>query len=512
MAISLILTFPLIGAMLDGILSGAYSFTPGDSGIDDYVVDFADLLRISDNAIGIMALLLFFVGISFHRKGYIYFYASLAILFLILSFGKSLHYMGESINIPLPYIFQWIPILNNLRAPERFLVLVMLCISIVSSGGVRHITQRAKLAGVTLAVIMFAISFEYAKLPFPTHYEKIPDVYSAIAEDTDAQAILDIPFFVRTGHGYFGDVAMEEIYYQTQHNKKIFSGFYARLGNSHSKFHGFLNLPLIRAIFLWENGVPLQEDDMESETRLSREVIKLFGIDYIVFHKAYASGKPVFDWITNSIPLTLQYYDDDIIVYKTDYQKRSHYFIDCGSMSSIPYLMHGWINGLDEGSRTFAWMRDSNALVIANLDDKHSYELKVTMKPYAGLKDNALKLSINEKEISVIKTSNKWQTYTTVIPREKVINGINYISFSTNSNVELQGGIESNLPRGITSEYLKYKVTSPHFVFDGRVKNLYDFMVNTDYFVKIADWEQDTGKIDKQRVSIAVDEIEITPL
>ncbi|MCK4910247.1 MAG: hypothetical protein KAR83_01330, partial [Thermodesulfovibrionales bacterium] len=325
--ISLVIALPFVVPLVQALVSGNFSIELRNAGFDTYVLDASRVFSIRDNAMGVFALALAALGVYSNRQRMVYWFVALAGLFLIFSFGQTLHFQGQSTGVPLPYVFQWLPVLKNLRAPDRFLVLVMLCLSILASFGVRRLVQRFRYPLLVTAIVVLAVSVEYHDPPFPTNEIRIPPIYETIAADDSAQAVLDVPFFLRDGNAYIGVVAMEELLYQTRHGKRIFGGFYARAEDSLHRLRSFMNLPFIRSLLLWGNGVPIRVEDQAAEIRQAMEVIRLFRIDYIVFHKKYLDTRPLHDWLAQSLPLSLEYSDDDITVYKTRYEKTPGYSV-----------------------------------------------------------------------------------------------------------------------------------------------------------------------------------------
>ncbi len=509
--ISLFLTFPFVASLVHALASGTFNIKLLRTGIDTYVLDASSLLSVGDNAIGVVVLALVILGVYAHRQRNMYWFVALAGLFIIFSFGKTLHFNGQDTGVPMPYIFQWLPVLNNLRAPDRFIVLVMLCLSVVASFGVRHLGKRFRYPLVVTVIVAFAVSVEYHDPPFSTNEIRVPAVYETIAADDSAQAVLDIPFFLRDGHGYVGTVADEEVLYQTVHGKRMFGGNYSRIEDSTHRIRSFFNLPLIRSLLMWELDVPILMDDWTSEAEMAKEVIRLMGIDYIVFHKKYPNSRFIFDWLVQSLPLTLEYFDDDIIAYKTIYEKSSGYSVDCGKAASIASLMSGWINGQRSPGHSFAWMHGESSTFLVNLEGGRAYDLAFTLRPHQSINGASLVFRINDKEAGTVVPRTGWNTYRFALDPTLIKPGLNRISLVPDKTVVLEGPIGSIIPPGLVSTYLKGDISYRSGKLSKAAKQVFDDLSRLGYFIRPADWEQDVSKFKEPLVSFAVDRIDLVP-
>jgi hypothetical protein len=158
-----------------------------------------------------------------------------------------------------------------LRNPERFNIVVGLCLAMVVSVAVSDIVRRlsTRRAAVVAVALSGLVLLEYWAWPFPTTPTDIPDFYHQLAANPDGSAIVDVPMT--------NDLSKRYMYYQTVHGKPTVTGHVSRPPEG---AYDFINsVPLLNA--LWNTRRP------PPERRLSDDVEELagVGINYIVVHR-----------------------------------------------------------------------------------------------------------------------------------------------------------------------------------------------------------------------------------
>lgn len=147
---------------------------------------------------------------------------------LLLSFGDNLHLLGNSIEaIKLPgYIFDYIPVLDAIRSPSRFIFLTYFSLGVLFAAGADKILNdlRHKKRTVLKFVPVFASLFiviDYGSIPFEMTKINIPLFYRSIKAETGDFSIINFPFLTALANE-------RHMYYQTIHNKPISGGMLAR--------------------------------------------------------------------------------------------------------------------------------------------------------------------------------------------------------------------------------------------------------------------------------------------
>lgn len=230
------------------------------------------------------------------RDKYVPFLTFSAFIFFILSLGTHLHVFGRVTKMPLPFLFlsKFVPFFSFSGVPERFHVMTMLCLAILSSFAVREILASKRKAKGTILVICLSslLVLEFLAAPFPVSsfpltsfkggkrsapeaFHPIPGFYTTIANDTGDYGILD----VEAGPIY-SERRLEVHYYQTIHNKKILRGNIAR---SHRRYDDFLtNTPGIASILMNREVFFNQGWHYELVRKTVENTFKHYKIKYVI--------------------------------------------------------------------------------------------------------------------------------------------------------------------------------------------------------------------------------------
>ncbi|MCP4093636.1 MAG: hypothetical protein GY747_09320 [Planctomycetes bacterium] len=135
--------------------------------------------------------------------------------FLLLQ-GPYLVILNQHLDyIPMPMaIFQHIPVLDMIRVPHRFLILMILGLTGLIGYGLREFQiQRGKFATFLIIPIM-ALELQPPQ-PKPVALREAP-VYSLMASDPADYAVLELPIDYRDGY---------TMWLQTIHGKKLLAGY-----------------------------------------------------------------------------------------------------------------------------------------------------------------------------------------------------------------------------------------------------------------------------------------------
>lgn len=333
------LAFMLISEIKEGSLPGQ----PG--GAREYVADllgffipsvlhplFGSMVRpVTKNFVGNACEWTVFIGysvillvmmtiIKFSKNREVRFWLLSALIFFLLSFGLYPHVRGQEIKIPLPFfIINYLPLINNLRAPSRLSLMLMLSLAVLSAFSLRFLlkeTKRLWLKYALFILFLAIISFEYLAIPFPMFKTQIPAVYEKIKNEKDKGVILEIPLIWQDGFRMVGGSESQAIYmyYQTYHHRPIFGGYVARIPDS--KIEYFKTAPIIKTIIkLEEMGPQPAIIDFLKEREVARNFIASYNVKHVVIHRAYIHSY-LHQYISEILPLEMIYKDKNQIGYK----------------------------------------------------------------------------------------------------------------------------------------------------------------------------------------------------
>ena len=264
-------------------------------------------LRNKDHsvALGYVPLALLIVAISqWRRERRVRFWLIGLLLFWVLALGPFPRINGEPYaGIPLPYqLVGWSFPVRSLRNPERFNIIVALCLSLAAGGAAAHALGRLpkRRAGVVLVALSALVLLEYWSWPFPTRAPDIPATYQHIAAEPGDFAIVDLPIS--------NDLSKQYMYYQTMHGKPTVTGHVSR--PPVGAYALIEENDLLRA--MWEGRRP----DPAADSAQDLAALADAGVRYLVVHKEELSNEEL-DALRAYVPTTPLLVDERLLVYPT---------------------------------------------------------------------------------------------------------------------------------------------------------------------------------------------------
>jgi hypothetical protein len=226
------------------------------------------------------------------------------LVFWLLALGPFPRINGEPYpHIPLPYrLVGWSLPVRSLRNPERFNIIVGLCLAL--SGGVSVKSLLHRLSGRRVALGAIALStlvlLEYWSWPFPTRLPDVPGFYHQLAAEPGDFAVADLPIT--------NDLSKRYMYYQTVHGKPTITGHVSRPPADAYDF--IASNGLLRA--MWQGRRPDPAGDA------SAELVPLAnaGIRYLIVHKDQMSAEQSAA-LASYLPSSPVFADEELIVYPT---------------------------------------------------------------------------------------------------------------------------------------------------------------------------------------------------
>ena len=172
------------------------------------------------------------------------------VVFLLFTI-PSVRILGhERLNLPTAAL-HFLPLLNNLRCPTRWIMLVGLLLPIVSFSALEA-TWRSRLrpaAQAGLSLLLFAaVLVEFWPRPFPElSFSAVPRAYRQVAA-LPGSSLITIPLGIVDGTREVGRFNPVQLFYQTQHRKKLPTGYISRV--SAAQFASLDAEPVLHALLL----------------------------------------------------------------------------------------------------------------------------------------------------------------------------------------------------------------------------------------------------------------------
>jgi len=246
--------------------------------------------------LGYVGLVLSALAIIRQRTREVRFWALALGIFFVLSLGAVLQVNGVVVRVPgavpyignaavpLPYyILEHLPVFSIARAPARWDIMVMLCVSVLSGYGLQYLLSRwrsseriVRKENVLCLVVAGLILFEFLSVPYPTATTAVPAFYQKMGTDPQDYAVFEVAPLSTS------EMTPSHImYYQTIHHKQLVNGYVSRtpLGSLQ-----FINTePVVRLLSNIEGTQP--GNVTVNTTSLDVSVLSNYNIKYVIVHR-----------------------------------------------------------------------------------------------------------------------------------------------------------------------------------------------------------------------------------
>lgn len=270
----------------DHLLFGTWQDSPGvnEPALHDYV------------GLGYVALALAILGaIVAWRKPGTRFWVALGVVALVLAMGPQLQIGRNRTGIPMPFaLLEWLPGMDAIAKPERFVVLARLCMAVLAGMGVMWLfrNQRSEIRNQTMAgnnpksvqwVAALLLIGLVVELPVhPRYMEAVAELPYYQAFETlanqPAGGLMELPFATQQS-----ETTGRRMLLQTVHDKPIMAGYLARrydspIIDSCGAFWGFIS-PL---------DVPREDIASPLVVNQPLDVLHFYKIRYIALYSSFS--------------------------------------------------------------------------------------------------------------------------------------------------------------------------------------------------------------------------------
>jgi hypothetical protein len=399
----------------------------------------------------------------------------------VLAMGPLLHINGRStfdldgllVNVPLPFIIlHYIPLVRANRVPNRFSVVLMLCLGVLVGFGafalLRRFTRRGLLLGMG-AVLAFLIVFEHLAIPVPLTEAKVPDWYYTLAEEPGDFAILEFPLGWRNSFGVFGVERTQAQYYQSVHHKRLPSGNISR--NPPFKFDYFRRVPIFDSIARVQLYEQLDPARIEQDRLLVDELVYFFDIRYLVFQPIVPNRPPYSDtrpkvekYVQQVFPLEGIYQDaSGLTVYRVSQPApQTQLSIDFGTDGARLYRGEGWSREETIGDASANWAESRHARLFVPLRQVDDYQMsfRALAFAYEGSPQQTVRLAINGHRLpETFSVGPYWETYTVTLPGDYLRAGLNEVMLEFGYSASPRQVLPGNFAIGNTGVTAPVEIT-----------------------------------------------------
>lgn len=225
--------------------------------------------------------------VAFWRRRDTWLWVLTSLLFASLALGPHLRFYGESTNIPGPYlILTRLPLVNSVRVPGRFTVIVMLAVSVLAAYGCsalfrymrRHDWHKVAVP-MAVALILLGVFIEFKPL-YVISSDNSPPVYAEIAASDASGSVITLPMGWEGGDDRTG---MERTYaqlFQTQYEKPMLGGMVARAPKE--QLYRGIYTPVVDFL---ADPVILEPSDLDRDPQAIARFQEHYDVAFIVAHK-----------------------------------------------------------------------------------------------------------------------------------------------------------------------------------------------------------------------------------
>jgi len=390
------------------------------------------------------ALIFFYKKLNKKAKENIKPFLFVSIVFFILTLGPFLHVFGRwtlpvdggiTIVFPLPYIIlHYIPFINSIRVPGRLIVGFIFSAYIVSAYVINSLLgKQKKIIRLFIFLLLFIIFFVDHK--YYVNLDVIPknfyptSLFQEIKKDKEFSAVLELPFTVRDGLTYFGDIsAFQMTVGETFHNKPILGGYTGRIAD-YKKIY-YKNNPLLGYLGRLIDGnllnnPGLDKTDIESwkniDLEKSKEAINFLDIKYII-----SNDSMIYTATLSAILHDLGYKtikkEKNFSLWSRLVEDKEYLVVNLFDRFSSTYLGFGWYDPEND----FRWV-DRRSSIMFKVKKPGKY--KLNFKASSFYKNQPVTIYLNKEKIQKINLSTNAKEYSVQINTnfEKGINTIYFI-------------------------------------------------------------------------------------
>ncbi|MBI5876986.1 MAG: hypothetical protein HZB53_04985 [Chloroflexi bacterium] len=409
---------------------------------------FADVNTVF---LGYATLVLALGGLLAYRRQAAAWAASAAV-FALLALGPLLQIGGRSlfdfdgvkVNFPLPFIiFHYIPIVQANRVPNRFSVVLVLCLALLVGYAALWLGRQAAarwrgrvtvLPAVLVAVLVVG---DHLVVPLPLTDARVPDFYARLAQEPGDFSILQLPLGWRNSFGTLGAEDTRVQYYQTVHGKHILGGNTSR--NAPFKFDYYQSLPVVSSLLMIEDYKKAPDEQRAFDREYAAEFVRFFDLRYLVVHPAVPGRKPyedtrqaALDYLLDVLPLEKVADTGDLLVYRiAQTALPATVGIDCGEPTSRPYRAEGWDAEEEIAGRRANWANARQSRVLVRLPAARDYALHFAAMPLPapGIAQTVTAIVNGQTRLPPVTLAAGWQEYEVSVPGSALRNGMNEVAF-----------------------------------------------------------------------------------
>ncbi len=396
----------------------------------------------------LLCLLALYYDFKQNKMKHTFLWVVFLLVFGSLSLGPYIQIYTNTTNIPTLYsIYRAIPILNIIREPARFDLIVTICLGILAAFGFDRLTN-GKDKGTTykyLAVVAAIVLIEYNGMPLSLQFANslitsthIPVGYSQLANVKGNFSVLMLPAMANNSDTPAQYIGMET-YFVTAMQKPIIGGYTSRQNTSQSVLVS--SIPLAASASYLEQGYGLiyPSPIVENYSNVTVLFLSNYNTGFIsVLRSAYSTTEQeeLYSYISQTYGQPV-YQSNDTFMFSTS-QAISKY----AGKSLVGYIVgSSWIPGYafcnpvgpcDANVSSMWWGNNTRSLVLYSPVDQN---VKMGMIASAPINGTTIGIFVNGNPASQVALRSRQYAYSLNIT---VPAGFNQVTFyAQNSSAQV---------------------------------------------------------------------------
>jgi hypothetical protein len=298
-------------------------------------------------------------------------FAFVGLLFLLLSFGPWLQIGMTQIFLPYALLLK-IPLINHVRVPTRFTIVVTLSLSILAGYAISILMRNASQTLRWFAVPALFSLLLFELLPIPVHMQtfRSSSAFREIGKQPGSM-LLNLPF-------RFDAPASREIRHQIIHKQKIFNGRLSR--RPYRQVRYISELPVARSFVRITNHNRIPENLIQRDKKLSQGFRSFFDVRYIALFPAYSKipgiEKTILDLFPDARVLSKE---NEIFVYELPVVRREEYNLRGQDEELLFFLYSKWELEELNNKRMFVSTEGFAELVLPVLGHGQNIEIEARL-------------------------------------------------------------------------------------------------------------------------------------
>lgn len=393
--------------------------------------------------------------------------------FTLLSLGPLLTINGQNrfnldgleVTVPLPFaILHYLPLINANRVPNRFGILVTLCLAVLVGYGLFWLLNRWRASGMqwaTFIIVGALLLADQYSVPLPMTEARMPTVYEQIGAEPAEFTVMQLPLGWRNSYGTLGAERTQLQYYQAAHQRPMLGGNTSR--NPAFKFDYYRQIPLFFALTETELYREVDETTLSRARQQAAELMTLYNIKYLVIHEPIPHRKPYEDTYqaTQALALDLIPHDASPVYQSPGVQAWAvqqadlpdPLRLDFGDWTSDPYRGVGWAGNETIFEATANWITGQQAEIFLPVRGSGSRQLQLQIAPfdYPTAPAQTVQLTINDSPTVIEQTLQPgWQILDVTLPATSLQSGLNRLTLEFNHTAQPRQVLPAQITIGST--------------------------------------------------------------